>query len=32
MDKRIEKFKELMKTFELENELGKKLSNLIENI
>lgn len=32
MDKRIEKFNELMKIFENENELGKKLSNLIVNI
>lgn len=32
MDKRIEKFNELMQTFESENELGKKLSNLIVNI
>ena len=32
MDKRIEKFNELMKTFESENELGKNLSNLIVNI
>ncbi len=32
MDKRIEKFNELMKKFEFENELGKILSNLIVNI
>jgi transposase len=32
MDKRIEKFNDLMKTFEIENEIGKKLSNLIVNI
>lgn len=32
MDKRIEKFNELMKIFETENELGKNLSNLIVNI
>jgi transposase len=32
MDKRIEKFNELMKTFECENDIGKKLSNLIVNI
>lgn len=32
MDKRIEKFNKLMKTFESENEIGKNLSNLIVNI
>lgn len=32
MDIRIEKFNELMKTFEFENDLGKNLSKLIVNI
>ena len=32
MDKRIEKFNELMKTFESENEIDKYLSYLIVNI
>ena len=32
MDERIQKFNTLMKDFENENELGKKLSNLIVNI
>lgn len=32
MDKRIEKFNDLMKCFESENDLGKNLSNLIVNI
>jgi hypothetical protein len=32
MDIRIEKFNELMKIFEFENDLGKNLSKLIVNI
>jgi hypothetical protein len=32
MEKRIEKFNDLMKVFESENETGKNLSNLIVNI
>lgn len=32
MNIRIQKFNELMKTFEFENDLGKNLSNLIVNI
>jgi len=32
IEQRIEKFNLLMKNFECENELGKKLSNLILNI
>lgn len=32
MDIRIEKFNQLMKTFEFENDLGKNLSKLIVNI
>ena len=32
MDIRIDKFNRLMKTFEVENDLGKNLSKLIVNI
>jgi transposase len=32
MNTRIEKFNDLMKTFESENEIGKNLTNLIVNI